>query len=83
MRVQATGYPVRLNLEGFNTFAAKHLKKPIPQCQACFKDVRILRVYGFNTKYLQNHSTYCCDTFTECCIYIKLSFEPIIIKIVT
>ena len=21
-----------------NTFAAKHLKKPIPQCQACFKD---------------------------------------------
>ena len=22
----------------FNTFAAKHLKKPIPQCQACFKD---------------------------------------------
>ena len=22
----------------FNTFAAKHFKKPIPQCQACFKD---------------------------------------------
>ena len=22
----------------FNTFAAKHLKKPIPQCQACFND---------------------------------------------
>ena len=21
-----------------NTFAAKHIKKPIPQCQACFKD---------------------------------------------
>ena len=21
-----------------NTFAAKHLKKTIPQCQACFKD---------------------------------------------
>ena len=21
-----------------NTFASKHLKKPIPQCQACFKD---------------------------------------------
>ena len=21
-----------------NTFAAKHLKKPIPHCQACFKD---------------------------------------------
>ena len=24
----------------FNTFAAKHLKKPIPQCQAYFKDSR-------------------------------------------
>ena len=22
----------------FNTFAAKHLKKPIPRCQACLKD---------------------------------------------
>ena len=22
----------------FNTFAAKHLKKTIPQCHACFKD---------------------------------------------
>ena len=22
----------------FNTFSAKHLKKPIPQCQACFMD---------------------------------------------
>ena len=26
------------NTCAFNTFAAKHLKKPIPQCQACFKD---------------------------------------------
>ena len=28
-------YPSELQL---NTFAAKHLKKPIPQCQACNKD---------------------------------------------
>ena len=33
-----------------NTFAAKHLKKPTPQCQACFKDSCILWVYGFNTE---------------------------------
>ena len=50
-----------------STFAAKHLKKPIPQCHACFKDSWILRVYGFNTEYLQNHSTFHCKTFTECC----------------
>ena len=27
-----------IKLLALNTFAAKHLKKPIPQCQACFKD---------------------------------------------
>ena len=42
-------------------------QKTIPQCQACFKDSWILRVYGFNTEYLQNHSTYWCETLTECC----------------
>ena len=48
-----------------NTFAAKHLK--IPRCRASFKDAWILRVYGFNTEYLQNHLTYWCEYFTECC----------------
>ena len=36
-----------------NTFTAKHLKKPIPQGQACLKDSWILRVYVLNTEYLQ------------------------------
>ena len=67
----------------FNTFTAKHLKKSIPQCQACFKDSWILRVYGFNTEYLQIHSTYHCETYTECGLYIKRLFESIIKKIVT
>ena len=49
-----------------------------PICQACFKNSWVLRVYGFNTEYLQNHWTYCYETFTECCLYIKLVFEPII-----
>ena len=77
--------PCRLHclFSWINTFTAKHLKKPIPQCQACFKDSWILRVYEFNTEYLQNHSNYCCETFTECCLYVKLSFKPTIIKIVT
>ena len=50
-----------------NTFAAKHLKNPIPQCQACLKDSWILRVYGFYTVYLKNHSAYCREIFSECC----------------
>ena len=37
----------------FNTFASQHLKKPIHKCQACFNASWILRVYGFNTRYLQ------------------------------
>ena len=49
------------------TLADKQLKKPIPQCQACYKDSWILRVYRFNTEYLQNHSTYCCETYIEYC----------------
>ena len=57
----------RILFQYLNTFAAKHLKKPIPHRQACFKDSWILKVYGFNTEYLQNHSTYCCEPFTECC----------------
>ena len=35
-RVLDSIYHMALNL--LNTFAAKYLKKPIPQCQACFKD---------------------------------------------
>ena len=50
-------YQLKGQIKYINIFAAKHLKKPIPQCQACFKDSWILRVDGFNTEYLQNHST--------------------------
>ena len=50
-----------------NTFAAKYIKKLTPQCLACFKDSWISRVYGFNKEYLQNHLSYCCETFTEYC----------------
>ena len=32
-------------------------------------------------EYNQNHSTYCFENFTECCQYIKHSFEPVIIII--
>ena len=52
-----------------NIFDAKYLKKTIPRCLACFKDSWILRVYGFNTEYLQNHLSYCCETE-----YIKVLF---------
>ena len=54
-----------------NTFAAKYLKNPTPQCQACYKDSWILRAYRFNTEYLQKHSTNCCVSLTECCKYIN------------
>ena len=51
-----------------NTFTAKYLKKPIPQCHAFFQG--LLNIEGLwvqHTEYLQNHSTYRCETFTECC----------------
>ena len=43
----------------------------IPQCQACFKDCGLLRVYGFNTEFLQNYLIYHCETSTECWKYIS------------
>ena len=52
----------------FNTFAAKHLKKNNTSVQSMFQGLlNIEGIIGFNREYLQNDSTYCCETFTECC----------------
>ena len=45
-----------------------------------FQGLLNIDVIWYNTEYLQNHSTYCFETFTEGCFDKNLSFELIIIN---